>query len=302
MRCVDIEKDWKKEAERLKFDEGLSWAQLYAVMRSYFPDLTDKQVEEKVRRALRDSPRYHTIIENRQDKTHFSYNYGTSAVHLYILGDAHIGAEGFQKAAFQKYVRKIENDPLAAVIVIGDILDNATLGSKGCVYSQRLTPQKQIECAIDMLTPIKDKIVFYCGGNHELRSFKQTGTDPSYTICLGLGLLGRYNPLQGYISITACGRQYRIFATHNIGRTETRLKSMARSHADCDLVVGGHIHQAKVVSAPQRMFNGAIKNAYAITCGSFLKDEGYAINAAFEPSGDVQPMILLDDGIKVLTM
>lgn len=51
---------WVEEAERLKFKEGLSWSRLYKEMSQYFPDLTEKQVEEKVRGALRKSKLYHT--------------------------------------------------------------------------------------------------------------------------------------------------------------------------------------------------------------------------------------------------
>jgi hypothetical protein len=39
-----IDYDWKSEAERLKFDEGLSWAELYKAMAVYFPELNAKQV------------------------------------------------------------------------------------------------------------------------------------------------------------------------------------------------------------------------------------------------------------------
>lgn len=58
--------NWKSTAEKLKFDDGLSWTDLTDRMKPFFPDLTEKQVLEKVRSALRNSDRYRA--EKRQDK------------------------------------------------------------------------------------------------------------------------------------------------------------------------------------------------------------------------------------------
>ena len=291
--------DWKKEAERLKFDEGLSWTELYREMKPYFPELTDKQIEEKVRCALRRSDKYHAPTVPRKSADHFVY-YSDNDVHLYIVSDVHLGAHGFQKKEYLKYLKTIENDPLAAVIVLGDLLDNATQGSKGCVFSQRMMPQKQIEQSIEYLYPIRDKIVFFCDGNHEERTFRQTGSDPGYTMCLGLNCLDKYNYVHGFITITAKGKTYKVYATHNIGRTETKLKTIARAHPDCDLVIGGHIHQAKVIPTAQQLYNGKVRTTYAITGRAWLKDESYSISAAYEPVSDIQPVIHLGENMSVI--
>lgn len=291
--------DWKKEAERLKFDEGLSWTAVYREMAPYFPELTDKQVEEKVRRALRDSKRYHAAPVPRTSKDRFTYS-SDEEVHLYIISDVHIGAHGFDEKAFRRYLAEIEGDSKAAVIVLGDLIDNATQGSKGCVFSQRMMPQKQVEKVIELLYPIREKIIFMACGNHEERTFRQTGSDPGYTICLGLGCIDKYNYVHGFITINAAGKSYRLYATHNIGKTETKLKTMARAHPDCDIIVGGHIHQAKVVPVAQQLHSGKIKTTYAVTGKAWLRDESYAISAAYEPVSDVQPLIILGDGIRIV--
>ena len=291
--------DWKTEAERLKFDCGLSWTEVYATMKPLFPELTDKQIEEKIRCALRRSDRYHAPTVPRTSKDHFTYC-GGDEVHLYIISDVHIGAHGFQKKAFQHYVETIKNDELAAVLVIGDMIDNATQGSKGCMFSQRMMPQKQVETIIELLYPIKDKIIFFCIGNHEERTFRQTGSDPGYTMCLGLNCLDKYNFVHGFITITAKGHTYKLYATHNIGKGECKLKTMARAHPDCDIIIGGHVHTPKVVSVAQQLHNGRTKTTYAITGKAWLQDESYSISAAYEPVSDVQPMIILGDSISIV--
>ena len=64
---------WVEEAKRLRFDVGLSWTELARKMLPCFPDLTEKQVWEKVRTRLRDSDEYkatrETVSENQEPKT-----------------------------------------------------------------------------------------------------------------------------------------------------------------------------------------------------------------------------------------
>lgn len=289
---------WIEEAERLKFDEGVSWTELAGRMAPFFPDLSETQVLEKVRRVLRRSEKYHAE-KPKGSKDHFFYE-SADEVHLYIVSDVHIGAHGFDKRSFLQYIARIQADDKAAVIVLGDMIDNATQGSKGCVFSQRMMPQKQIERIIEYLTPIKDKVIFWCGGNHEERTFRQTGSDPGYTMCLGLNCLDKYNYVHGFITIKAKGKKYKLYATHNIGKAERKLKTMARSHPDCDAILGGHIHQAKVVPVAQQLHNGKIKTTYAVTGCAWLKDESYSISAAYEPVSMEQPVIVFGEALSVI--
>lgn len=290
--------DWREEAEQLKFDNGLSWKEVYASLGHYFPELSDKQIEEKIRSALRKSERYHANVP-KGNKDHFTCS-SNDEIHLYIVSDVHCGAHGFDKKAFVNYINHIRDDDKAAVIILGDLIDNATQGCKGCVFSQRVSPQKQIENIIEMLTPIKDKIIFFCIGNHEERSFRQTGNDPGFTLCLGLNCLDKYNYVHGFITINAKGKVYKLYATHNIGKSESKLKTIARSHPDCDVVVGGHIHQAKVVPVAQQLHNGKIRTSYAVTGCAWLKDESYSISAAYEPVSMNQPVIIMGEKLSII--
>ena len=168
------------------------------------------------------------------------------------------------------------------------------------MFSQRMMPQKQVEMIIELLTPIKDKIIFFAIGNHEERTFRQTGSDPGYTMCLGLDCLDKYNYVHGFLTINAAGKTYKGYATHNIGKAESKLKTMARSHPDCDFILGGHIHQTKVVPVAQQLHSGKVKTTYAITGNAWLKDESYSISAAYEPVDMTPPMIVLGEKISVI--
>ena len=50
--------DWKREAIRLKLDEGLTWGDLVERYAPRFPDLTQEQVRNKIRDAVRRSPEF----------------------------------------------------------------------------------------------------------------------------------------------------------------------------------------------------------------------------------------------------
>lgn len=60
---------WKEDAEKLKFDDGLSWAEIADELKSEFPDLEWRQVREKVRDYIRSLPRYK---EAKKDDFHRS--------------------------------------------------------------------------------------------------------------------------------------------------------------------------------------------------------------------------------------
>jgi len=49
---------WKSEAERLRFDEGMSWTQIAEALADHFEDSTFPQVREKIRDHIRSLPRY----------------------------------------------------------------------------------------------------------------------------------------------------------------------------------------------------------------------------------------------------
>lgn len=60
--------DWKTESERLRFDEGLSWSEISARLKPYFPELSETQIHEKVRTYIRATPRYKSDKSPQKEK------------------------------------------------------------------------------------------------------------------------------------------------------------------------------------------------------------------------------------------
>lgn len=65
--------DWKKEAEKLRFDEGKSWSEVSRELKHNFPDLTLIQVQDKVRRYIRSTPRYKEEINVNREQSAIEY-------------------------------------------------------------------------------------------------------------------------------------------------------------------------------------------------------------------------------------
>jgi len=61
-------------------------------------------------------------------------------VNLYPLGDLHKGSQHFSEIAWRRWVDMVVRDPYAAVVIIGDMVENVTKKSKGSVYEQTMRP------------------------------------------------------------------------------------------------------------------------------------------------------------------
>lgn len=293
-----IDADWKREAERLKFDESLSWVALAGEMAENFPGLSEAQVLEKVRRALRHSDRYHRDIPSCRNE-HFAYKF-ERPVKLHLLGDLHVGAISHQEEALIDYIDSIRFSPDSYLVLLGDLIDNATLHGKSCIYRQALIPQAQKERAIEILRPVSDRILLSVMGNHEERTFSQTGSDIMYDICSGLGILDRYAGVKGYLTITMKDKTYKLYCAHNLGKTEAALRQKARCFSDVDILLGGHIHNPKTIWAAQKSVDGQ-RDILVGICNSWLLDEDYAIFAAYDPASLRPTVIELSDGIRCIT-
>ena len=285
---------WQERVKEL-FSSDMSINQTaYAIQAEYFPDVKFDTVRDRVRNIKRRGPDYKKDIPKLDYGGNNKYSYSFDKINLYPLGDLHIGAYGFAEKKLKAYIRQIEQDEYGKVILLGDLLDNATIGSKGNVYSQRMTPQKQKETAIELLYPIRDKILYVCSGNHCQRTYEKTGSDIMKDICMGLGTVDRYHPVAGYIKIKAGKQTYNIYATHNLGKGEAKLTAIAKSFIGIDLLLGGHIHTPKNITVPQKEYGGAQIDTKVVIVSSWLIDENYAVSAAYEPVSMQQYVIELE--------
>lgn len=237
-----------------------------------------------------------------------------SSIHLVPLSDAHIGDPLADEKAFRGWLRFIADIPNAYCILNGDLLNNATKNSVSDSYSEIMSPMEQMIAMATLLTPIKDKIICLTQGNHERRTFKESGVDIMRIIARELGIEDRYAPGQAYIFLRfgriadPCyhGRKqlYTMLVTHGSrgGRKDGgKLNALTDlvSIADADIYLMGHSHQALVIPKAYMRVDHANSKIKPVTrlfvnSGAFLQYGGYGEQAAFDVPSLAKPTIELD--------
>ena len=166
-------------------------------------------------------------------------------LNIYPLGDVHIGSKEFDLDLFNQWIEMVKNDPNGAVVIIGDMLNMGLRNSKSNVYEETLSPMKQKELCYELLSPIADKIIAGCSGNHEYRAVKEVGMNPLYDVFCRLRIEERYRENACFIKLTV-GKQgknpntYGVVLTH--GKSKGKDELWTYSVDGCDCFISGHTH------------------------------------------------------------
>lgn len=225
------------------------------------------------------------------------------------IADLHVGAESFREHQFREKVLEIQDSPNSLVILDGDLMNNSTKASVGDTYHERITPEEQVDKVIDLLYPIRDRIICSVRGNHEYRSIKDVCLDPAKYIARGLGVEDTYFGDAAFLVIPF-GRKanqkrvvYTAFVAHGNGGGPTAggkvngLGKLGRV-AFSDLVIGAHTHMPSTHRActyvPDLRNKGLIRHeTVCVNTGTYLDMEDYAIRKNLPPSAIGNPTILL---------
>lgn len=239
---------------------------------------------------------------------------------IHPFADEHIGDEHCDMKRLLERIEYVKNTPNAYCIMNGDILDNATRTSLGDVYMQSFNPMEQLERAVELFLPIRDKILCITHGNHENRTYKKEGINLSRLIAKQLELEDRYSPTSAVLFIRF-GKQsrghketngsgkvrkmcYTLYALHGSGggRKEgakaIRLADMA-SIIDCDIYLHSHTHLPMVMKQgfhridPQNSTVAFVDKLFVNTAAN-LKYGGYGEAGEFKPSSMDTPIIYLN--------
>ena len=182
-------------------------------------------------------------------------------IELHTFADEHIGDEHCDLDRLKQRIEYVANTPNAYCVLNGDIIDNATKTSIGDTYAQVFNPMEQLENAVKLFSPIKDKILAVTHGNHEARTYRKEGIDLSYLFAVQMGLIERYSSTSALIFLRfgksrnhgGDSKQcYTLFMLHGSGggRKEgakaIRLADMS-SIIDTDIYIHSHTHLPMVM-------------------------------------------------------
>ena len=248
-------------------------------------------------------------------------------IELHIFADEHIGDENCDMERLKERIEYVKNTPNAYCLMNGDILDNATKTSIGDTYTQEFNPMEQLQKAVDLFSPIKEKCLCLTHGNHENRTYRKEGINLSYLLAAQLGLLDRYTPTSAvlFVRFGKLSRNsketngsgnvrkvcYTIYALHGSGggRKEgakaIRLADMA-SIVDTDIYIHSHTHLGMVQrQAFHRIDTSnsavALVDKLFVNTAANLNYGGYGEAGEFKPSSKESPIIYLSGTKKSFT-
>jgi hypothetical protein len=240
---------------------------------------------------------------NRKGYTCVRCRVDTDTVQLIGFGDLHIGASTYNEGKATE-VREYIRNKNCIWIGMGDFIENASKKSIGAgVYEQLMTPKEQITYLRSFLEPIKDKCIGYLRGNHEERSYKDSGIDVADIVCYELGL--PYCDWEFFGIVAGQKRSWKVYAVHSymasktaglaLNATENNIEKML---GDVDIIFRGHTHKRIVhlnewFQIDARNNTVKVRQRANVIIGHFLeRDKSYA--AARPMRGDPAGTIALE--------
>lgn len=243
------------------------------------------------------------------------HDLGTEARNIEIVSffDLHIGSPACDMAKIKEMINYVKDNPNAYAICGGDLINNSTKTSVGDPFAEELSPMEQMYTAIDLFTPIKDKILGMCSGNHENRSYKNDGVDLMGFFAKCLGLSDIYDSVACLLFLRfgqggnhSTGKQcYTVYFSHGDGIGGRLAGSKANGLqrrgeiVNADVIIAGHHHQPIVFTMATNEIdyaNSSIKHKEQLFVGlsATLNQEAYAERVGLRPSSKAQARVILN--------
>lgn len=236
---------------------------------------------------------------------------------LLVLGDMHIGDELCDIELIKETIDYVQKTKNCFIILNGDLINNALKTSKSDSYKEQMTIEEEQDLLIELLMPVKEKILVMATGNHEYRTSLIAGINPLKAVAYALGLKDRLVE-NSYLLNLEFGKahgmktvpnKYVVFGIHGgsgggrrAGATANALQDMALIRPDMDLYIHSHTHtnvnyndmvflydrKTKKTKEHQRTYYNA---------NAFLKYGGYAEQKGYKPA-DRQPSVLVVNALR----
>lgn len=242
-------------------------------------------------------------------------------VELYILGDLHLEDKLCDRKKFEKWKSEVLAEDNRYIILNGDLIDNATKNSIGDTYEATMNPQQALDTLVQLLEPVKDRILAISEGNHENRSYKSEGIKLMDIVSSRLGIRSRYSTGANCLFLSFGknrGRDsrntvYSIYSKHGagggkaIGGKANALLAMAET-IDADLYIHSHTHVPIITK--NNFFRSDYRNRQItevkhtfVNANAFLNFGSYGEAMGFRPASTDYPKIVLkgyEKDIKVI--
>lgn len=230
---------------------------------------------------------------------------------LYPIGDVHWGAAECMEKEFRAYLKTIAADDHAAVVILGDLINNGLKSSVTNVYDEKYSPKEQKRQIIELLDTIGGKIICGVRGNHEYRSAKESDVDVMFDIFSQLGIERAYAQDMGFLKISLGEKRNRKSATYSFcvahGAGSGQLLGNALNKPDAfqsviegiDGIMSGHTHKPIKAPTARLQFDPHNNNIICtktliFVCTSWLRYGGYPERGLMKPTAFSPDTIRLD--------
>lgn len=230
-------------------------------------------------------------------------NLNGNNIKLYVLSDMHLGSKDADVPTLKKIIEFIKDTPECYCILLGDILDTALKNSKTDIYSEAMSLMDAQKLALELLTPIKHKILAMTPGNHENRVWKEVGVDLSLWLAEKLGLENVYRTngialtIQFGKDINKDPFRLNIFGQHGaygggrkLGAAMNALEDLDGIVGNADIYIRAHTHQPIQGSRNIFLFNEKGNmcryTKYYFNSPSVMNYGGYAFDKGYKPTDD----------------
>lgn len=226
------------------------------------------------------------------------------------ISDVHLGSVEHLADGWQAFVSQIKSLPNAYVTLGGDLINNALKSSVSNVYEELMRPREQKRVMVEMLEPIRDRILCAVSGNHERRSGKDADDDPTYDILCKLDLEHLYRENMAFVKLqfgeqngNGCTNPtYMFVVTHGSGGGILTGGAVNRNERfgyvvdGMDCLIVGHTHKPWVTQPSKIKIDThnnkvSIKPFKVVSSTSWLDYGGYAAQKMLLPSSHATQII-----------
>lgn len=243
-----------------------------------------------------------------------------SELDIIILSDLHYGNPYCSVRHFLRTIEFIKNTENCYCFINGDMCESSIRTSKGDIFKQVGSPQKQKKKVISWLKPIADKILGITTGNHEERVDRETGIDITEDIADALKVPYRpegmlYKLSFGDENNRVAGKPFVFwcYVSHGYGGARTKSAKAVKvermsNWVHADFYAMSHDHVVNVapdvylmpdnrgmIDEKTGFLSGRVTahREMLIKTNAYLKWGGYAEMLGFPPSDLATPLIKL---------
>lgn len=228
------------------------------------------------------------------------------------ISDVHLGAREHAAREWATFCDTLLKQPNVYITLGGDLINNATRSSVSNVFDDTMRPRDQKKLMVEMLTPIKDRILCAVTGNHERRSTKDVDDDPTYDIMCKLDLEHLYRENIAFVKIRmgnfeGCGVKnptYVLAVTHGAGGGIYTGGAVNRNERfgyvvdGMDCLIVGHTHKPFVTQPSKIKIDPhnnrvTVKPFKVVSSTSWLEYGGYAAQKMLLPASHALQTITL---------